>query len=175
MSGLTRPHLKQVLAVGQPDRQVRFDGKQLYVKPEADADANNFGIVSGTFDASRGTLNLNLLNGATITIPGFLTVSDVGTGPEGPQGIKGVDGRDGLNGVDGEKGATGCQGPAGRQGIPGPRGEQGKVGPTGPMGVTGPTGPDGKDGVVSIFIQSADPLDTSPDFVVAGTLWVKPT
>lgn len=59
-------------------------------------------------------------------------------GPEGPQGIQGIQGPQGPQGI---KGDTGPQGP---QGIKGDTGPQGTIGP---QGIQGPEGPQGIQGV----------------------------
>lgn len=167
---LTRTPLKMLDAKGAPSSDVTFNGKEVVV--EDLNDPNNRGIATGSYDDTTGTLTLNLQSGETIAISGFLTPSSAGrgaTGPTGPQGLAGVNGVDGR---DGEKGATGCQGAPGtpgRQGTIGPTGPAGAIGPTGP---TGPTGPKGDDGIVQVYIQTADPAGTGT--VVPGALWVKP-
>lgn len=173
MSNLTRVPLNMVHARGRAGSNVVFNGKNLVTVPVSE-DNNNFGVADGTYDATAGVLTITLLNGAQLQLDGFPTLNSIGIGPAGPTGPKGVDGKDGLNGVDGDKGATGCQGPEGQRGRTGQQGEQGPIGPTGPQGATGPTGPDGKDGFVQVHIQTEDPMDTQPDHVVAGSLWIKP-
>lgn len=173
MTGLTKVPLQLISAYGVPNSDVRFNGSEVVVTPPAE-DENDFGILGGSFDATAGVMTLSLRNGSQLELSGFMTQSEIGVGPAGPQGKAGVDGRDGLNGIDGDKGATGCQGPAGPPGRQGPRGEQGLPGPTGPDGKTGPTGPDGKDGVVQIWIQTADPVNDASIHVTAGALWIKP-
>lgn len=173
MTGLTKVPLGMLSAVGRPNSDVRFNGINVVVTPQQE-DENDFGIKDGTFDATSGTLTLALRNGAALELTGFMTQGEIGVGPAGPQGAAGRDGRDGLNGIDGDQGSTGCQGPAGPPGRQGPRGEQGLQGNTGPKGATGPTGPDGKDGFLQIWVQTQDPIETSPLHVSAGSLWIKP-
>lgn len=173
MTGLTKVPLQMLAAVGRPNSDVRFNGLNVVVTPQQE-DENDYGISGGTFDATSGTLTLTLRNGAALELQGFMTQGEIGVGPAGPQGAAGRDGRDGLNGIDGDQGSTGCQGPAGPPGRQGPRGEQGLQGSTGPKGATGPTGPDGKDGTVQIWVQTQDPVETSPVHIVAGALWIKP-
>lgn len=173
MTGLTKVPLQLIGASGRPNSDVRFNGKDVVVTPQQE-DENDYGVGGGTFDATSGTLRLTLRNGAILELQGFMTQGDIGVGPAGPQGASGRDGRDGLNGIDGDQGSTGCQGPAGPPGRQGARGEQGLPGSTGPKGATGPTGPDGKDGFVQIWVQTEDPISTSPQHVQAGSLWIKP-
>ena len=173
MTGLTRIPVRMLSAKGKAGSDVRFDGKNVVLSSETE-DTNDYGVSGGRYDATTGTITLMLRNGAQLDLTGFMTQGEIGVGPAGPTGPAGRDGRDGLNGVDGEKGATGCQGPAGPPGRQGPRGEQGIPGPTGAKGATGPTGPKGEDGIVTIFIQSEDPVQKSAQFVVPGALWVKP-
>lgn len=173
MTRLTRVPLNMVNATGRPGSRVEYDGRALVTVPVSE-DANNYGLAAGAYDALAGVLTLELQNGATLKLEGFPTIETIGVGPQGSTGPKGVDGRDGLNGIDGEKGATGCQGPEGPRGRTGPQGEQGPPGPTGPQGTPGPTGPKGEDGIVQVWIQTDDPIDTAPDHVIAGALWIKP-
>jgi hypothetical protein len=173
MTGLTKVPLTMLSAYGSANSDVRFDGMNVVVTPQTE-DENNFGILGGVYDATAGELTLKLRNGAELSLTGFMTQSEIGVGPAGPQGIAGVDGRDGLNGIDGDRGQTGCQGPPGPPGRQGPRGEQGLPGATGPKGNDGATGPTGADGFVQVWIQTADPITTSPKHVSAGALWVKP-
>lgn len=170
---LTKIPLQLVHGRGQPGSEVRFNGVDLVITPP-EANANDFGIAGGQYDPITGQLSLTLRNGGVIEFSGFTTTGDIGVGPAGPTGPAGRDGRDGLNGIAGEKGATGCQGPAGPQGRQGVRGEQGIPGPTGPRGAAGATGPKGEDGIVQVWIQSEDPVTTSPDHIIPGALWVKP-
>ena len=59
-------------------------------------------------------------------------------GPQGPQGIQGV------QGPQGETGPQGIQGPQGEPGAQGVQGIQGETGPQGVQGPQGETGPAGK-------------------------------
>lgn len=83
-------------------------------------------------------------------------------GPQGPQGVPGLQGPQGMQGPAGLDGAQGPQGPMGLQGPigatgnqglqgfmgpAGPQGAQGGPGPVGPMGPTGATGPQGPMGL----------------------------
>ena len=87
------------------------------------------------------------------------------TGPQGAQGIAGVQGPvgaqgiQGVAGINGAVGATGPQGPAGNDGIDGavgatgpqgPAGNDGAVGATGPAGPTGLTGATGAQGPIGL-------------------------
>lgn len=164
---LTRTPLAMLDAKGQPSSDVRFNGKEVVV--ENLEDNGQRGIVSGHYDDASGTVTLTLQSGEKLSITGFITASSVGKGPTGPTGPRGEQGINGIEGRDGDQGATGCQGPPGtpgRQGVIGPTGPAGAVGP---RGETGPTGPRGDDGVVQVYIQTADP--GAPG---AGALWVKP-
>lgn len=170
---LTKVPLSMLSGRGQPNSDVRFDGRDVVVVGETQ-DAADFGVDGGNYDATTGTLTLTLRNGATLTLQGFTTVNDVGVGQAGPTGPAGRDGKDGQNGRDGDQGPVGCAGPAGKRGREGPRGYMGLPGATGPAGPTGPTGPDGKDGIVQVWIQSDDPMNQSANHVVAGAIWIKP-
>jgi hypothetical protein len=71
------------------------------------------------------------------------------TGPQGAQGIAGVQGpvgAQGIQGVAGNDGAVGATGPAGPTGLTGATGAQGPIGLTGATGLTGPQGPQGPAG-----------------------------
>lgn len=164
---LTRTPLSMLQGKAAPDTDVIFDGKNVVTKNLSDDDQR--GITAGVYDDATGTLTLTLESGQKLSISGFITSSSIGRGATGPTGPKGDSGTNGVNGLDGEQGPTGCQGPPGtpgRQGAIGPTGPAGSVGPTGP---TGPTGPRGDDGVVQVYIQTADP--GAPG---AGAIWVKP-
>lgn len=85
-------------------------------------------------------------------------------GPQGPQGVPGLQGPQGMQGVPGQDGAPGQVGPQGPQGVaglngqPGPQGfsgingqsgaqgQPGAQGPAGPQGVAGSNGSDGQNG-----------------------------
>jgi len=79
-------------------------------------------------------------------------------GPQGPQGIQGPIGPQGLQGIQGPTGPQGAQGISGQPGPPGQpgsrgdagpvglQGSRGEVGPAGPRGATGPSGPAGPQG-----------------------------
>lgn len=67
-------------------------------------------------------------------------------GIRGPPGIDGTDGVDGAVGPQGEKGETGDTGPQGPQGEKGDTGAQGPQGETGATGAVGPQGPAGANG-----------------------------
>ena len=76
-------------------------------------------------------------------------------GPAGEQGMTGAQGVRGPPGIDGIDGDTGATGAAGADGAPGPAGEKGATGDTGPQGpqgekgdtgAIGPQGPAGADG-----------------------------
>ena len=166
--GLTRTPLTMLDARGTPNSDVRFDGENITLS--ADENPNNLGVTGGNFDDATGTLTLNLANGNSLSISGFMTLGNIGVGPAGPQGLSGSDGTDGLFGTDGESGITGCAGPAGAQGLQGPQGVPGLRGATGPAGPTGPTGPAGAAGVLQVFIQTADPASSARP----GALWVRP-
>jgi hypothetical protein len=111
-------------------------------------------IVSGRYDATTGTLHLNLGDGRTLVIKGFATEQTVGLGPKGNRGPLGKDGRVGKNGLNGREGLQGCPGvkgdkgeigPNGTQGPEGPVGEPGNQGIQGSKGVRGPTGNPGQE------------------------------
>lgn len=72
------------------------------------------------------------------------------TGETGPQGPKGDTGATGPQGPKGDTGETGPQGPQGIQGLQGPKGDTGDTGPQGPKGDTGETGPQGPQGIQGI-------------------------
>lgn len=165
---LTRTPLRMLDAKGTPDSDVTFDGKEVVVKDLENS--NKRGVRSGSYDDTTGTITLVLDSGDKLQITGFATSNSMGTGAVGPTGPKGDAGVNGIDGRDGETGPTGCQGPPGtpgRQGIIGPTGPAGAIGPTGEVG---PTGPKGDDGVVMVFIQTADPAAMA----IPGSLWIKP-
>jgi hypothetical protein len=92
-------------------------------------------------------------------------------GPQGPQGVpglqgpQGIQGPAGLDGKPGQVGPQGSQGPSGQvgaqgpQGIPGPMGPQGSAGPQGP---SGPQGPQGNEGPIGPVGQNGDQGSTGP-------------
>lgn len=172
-SKLTSIPLSLVQARGLPGSSLKFNGNDIVLEENV-KDENDFGINKATYDALAGALTMKLRNGTTILLEGFPTINTIGTGPRGPTGPGGREGRDGLNGEHGKAGPTGCMGPEGPRGRQGPAGEMGPHGPTGPAGPDGPTGPAGQDGIVQTWIQSKDPMETAPDHVIAGALWVKP-
>lgn len=88
-------------------------------------------------------------------------------GPQGPQGVQGMQGPQGIQGPigasgpmgpvgavgpmgpkgnDGPPGPVGPQGPQGQMGLQGPQGQPGSQGPAGPQGSQGPVGPMGPMG-----------------------------
>lgn len=169
----TKLPIEMLGARGRAGNAVVFDGLNVKVSEDSQ-DSNDYGLEKGTYDSSIGTLTITLRNGKTIELSGFPTVNTIGRGPVGPTGPSGVNGTDGLNGLEGKQGPTGCRGPEGPMGPDGREGPMGPHGPTGPAGAEGPEGPAGKDGIVQMWIQSQDPLETAPDHVKAGAIWVKP-
>lgn len=168
---LTRVPLKQLRATGNPANVV-FDGSS--VVTEEEVDSTDYGIAEASFDQTSGTLSITLRNGETVDVSGLMTPNSVGVGLQGDPGLAGADGKDGLNGKDGARGDVGCRGPRGRDGARGPTGPTGAMGATGPTGTTGDKGDKGDPGTVQIFIQTEDPVNTSPDFIQIGALWIKP-
>jgi len=75
-----------------------------------------------------------------------LTVVCSCTGPEGPQGVVGLQGEQGPQGIAGPQGPVGPEGPAGPRGPAGPQGPAGPAGPAGPQGPVGQVGPRGRTG-----------------------------
>jgi hypothetical protein len=75
-------------------------------------------------------------------------------GPQGAQGNAGIQGVQGIPGIPGADGKNGTDGKAGAVGPPGADGKDGAVGPPGPAGAdgaagpAGPAGADGKDGAM---------------------------
>jgi hypothetical protein len=65
---------------------------------------------------------------------------------EGPQGAQGIPGVQGPMGPQGVTGAQGARGPAGSAGAAGTDGKAGPAGPAGAEGAVGPAGPAGADG-----------------------------
>lgn len=63
-------------------------------------------------------------------------------GPQGPQGVPGMQGPQGIQGPPGSEGPIGPAGPQGSQGSQGPEGPQGIMGPQGPQGLQGIPGKD---------------------------------
>lgn len=109
-------------------------------------------IANISYDKGNGSLLITLNNGEQISISGFVTSAQLGSGPRGIKGVRGNNGRDGRTGKDGATGATGCGGAVGATGLTGEEGDAGTDGPDGPQGIpgyrgpTGPTGPDGPTG-----------------------------
>ena len=68
-----------------------------------------------------GTVTISLTDGSTYT-------TDMVTGPQGPQGVKGDTGAQGIQGVKGDNGAQGVQGIQGAKGDTGAQGPQGANG-----------------------------------------------
>jgi len=68
-----------------------------------------------------GTVTISLTDGSTYT-------TDMVTGPQGPQGVKGDTGAQGIQGVKGDNGAQGVQGIQGAKGDTGAQGPQGAIG-----------------------------------------------
>jgi hypothetical protein len=71
-------------------------------------------------------------------------------GPQGPQGLQGIQGPQGLQGETGPQGPQGIQGETGPQGPQGTQGIQGETGPQGPQGIQGETGVQGIQGIQGI-------------------------
>lgn len=90
-------------------------------------------------------------------------VSDVLTGPAGPQGPQGETGPQGPAGPQGPQGETGPQGP---QGDVGPQGPQGEIGPQGPQGETGATG---QSANISVGTVTTLPSGSNATVVNSGT------
>lgn len=170
---LTKLPINMLQAVGRAGNPLQYNGVNVIVSEDRQ-DSNDHGVAGGTYDASIGTLTIVLKNGNFLELSGFPTVNTIGKGPAGPTGPAGVDGTDGLNGLEGKQGPTGCRGPEGPMGPAGKEGPMGPYGPTGPQGKEGPTGPAGEDGIVQMWIQSQDPMETAPDHVKAAAIWVKP-
>lgn len=68
------------------------------------------------------------------------------TGAQGPQGVQGIPGTDGVNGLPGKDGAVGPPGEPGQDGADGEQGPPGPAGADGQDGSMGPAGPPGQDG-----------------------------
>lgn len=164
--GLTRTPIEMIEAVGEPGTDVQFDGKDLFL---ADQEQTLVSVTGGDYDSVAGVLTIQLSNGDTVEVPGFITQGDIGDAAQGPQGPAGPAGADGLVGVQGPPGPQGCQGPIGPAGRTGSPGVQGAVGPQGPEGPAGPQGEKGEDGRVQMYIQAED-----PGAVGAGAVWVRP-
>ena len=71
------------------------------------------------------------------------TWKDCGT-LRGPQGIQGIQG---IQGPKGDQGIQGIQGPKGDTGLKGDTGPKGDIGPIGPQGIEGPKGNQGIQGI----------------------------
>lgn len=164
---LTRTPLTMLQANGQPNSDVTFNGKEVVVQDIEDNTKK--GITGGHYDDATGTITLVLESGQQLQINGFMTASSIGRGATGPTGPRGEQGINGIEGRNGDQGATGCQGPPGTPGRQGAIGPTGPAGDIGPRGEVGPTGPRGDDGIVQVYIQTADP--GAPG---AGALWIKP-
>lgn len=130
--------------------------------------------LSGQFDASSGSLTLEIPGIGSLRVTGFPNANDLGQGSAGIQGKEGRSGIDGLSGSNGRRGADGCEGPRGQDGPPGRQGPRGLVGPIGATGPTGPTGRDGEDGKMAIYISEEDPIIAHGMTLPVGAIWVKP-
>ena len=93
-------------------------------------------------------------------------VSDVLSGPAGPQGPQGETGPQGPAGPQGPQGETGPQGP---QGDIGPQGPQGEIGPEGPQGPKGETGATGQSANISIGTVTTLSAGSNATVVNSGT------
>ena len=93
-------------------------------------------------------------------------VSDVLTGPAGPQGPRG---ETGPQGIQGETGPAGPAGPQGIQGETGPAGPQGETGPAGPAGPRGETGATGQSANISIGTVTTLSAGSNATVVNSGT------
>ena len=93
-------------------------------------------------------------------------VSDVLTGPAGPQGPRGDTGPQGPAGPQGPRGETGPRGPQGEIGPQGPQGETGATGAQGPQGETGATG---QSANISIGTVTTLPSGSNATVVNSGT------
>jgi hypothetical protein len=100
-------------------------------------------------------------------IPGLQGPQGV-QGVDGAQGVQGIPGTDGANGLDGADGAPGAQGETGPAGPPGEQGATGETGPQGPQGEkgdTGATGPQGEPGETgAVGPQGPAGADGQPPF-----------
>lgn len=144
---LTRPPLLMIQPSGskQPNNPVKSDGHRLLVVEE-DRLLAMITIVGGFYDGAKGILHLVYEDGHEVLIPGFMTINNIGVGPEGIEGQAGRSGLDGRDGIDGARGPRGYVGPQGKTGEKGDRGERGDRGPIGPEGPAGPQGPQGPKG-----------------------------
>lgn len=142
-----------------------------------------------SYNQLAGILTVELSNGQSVNVEGFVKAKDLKKGPQGRLGRTGLSGLPGLNGFDGMKGPIGPKGfdgLKGQRGLPGPKGQQGPMGLTGYSGILGPkgqqgptgtqglpgikgaTGPNGKDYVLQVVVS-----DTDPGAIGSGSMWVK--
>lgn len=85
-------------------------------------------------------------------------------GPQGVQGVQGIQGPMGAQGAQGIQGATGAQGPRGLQGETGPQGATGGAGvkgPQGPQGIKGDNGADGRSFTIQDVYPTIGALKTT--------------
>lgn len=144
--GLTKPDVSLLRSKGKQQ-------EKLYVQPDKSLESGRdesdlfAEVLSGTFDATSGTLTLFFADDRPeLVIKGFPNTTDVLEGKTGATGDEGEAGRDGRDGRDGEKGGQGCGGDVGATGSTGARGETGADGKRGETGATGNTGNTGATG-----------------------------
>lgn len=110
------------------------------------------GLLPGTYRVTVSAMGTGLggrqgLNVVDVAIgPQGLRGEQGPTGEQGPQGLSGKPGPQGPPGEQGPQGLRGEQGPTGKQGSPGEQGLRGALGPQGPRGKPGPQGPPGQPG-----------------------------
>jgi hypothetical protein len=132
-------------------------------------------ITNVEFHRHNGTLMLEFSSGRVLPISGFPSLSSIGIGEKGLDGLDGAAGADGADGTTGVTGPRGCQGlmgptgPRGRHGAVGPRGPSGNLGPTGPRGMIGPKGFVGQKGANGVHVTIVQPDE--PVAVFPKTIW----
>jgi hypothetical protein len=187
---LTKLPTTLIDASGDPGSVIAFDGKEFKVDAELTKKLEKITISNVLYNGSIGELIIELSNGKSITLTGFVIPSMLKEGRPGDPGKAGLDGKAGINGVDGVKGRTGFTGSKGARGFRGKeglRGVKGTIGPTGERGLMGPTGEvgeSGPEGTRGLIGPSGHPGETSlpkviisytdPGAVGAGVMWVNP-
>ena len=117
----------------------------------AGTDGDLFAACAKNGKVILGTLSVNetpTCTGESVLVRWNETGPVRATGPQGPQGERGVQGE---RGPKGEQGIQGDQGPKGDQGI---QGEQGPKGEPGPKGDQGPKGDPGAPGVLRFYTKA---------------------
>lgn len=186
---LTKIPIELISGEGRPNKLIQSNGVNFCVSDKSPKFGISIDVIS--YSETEGVLTVQLSNGESLSIRGFVIATDLRLGMQGFAGRSGVNG---LNGVNGRSAIMGAQGPTGFTGL---NGAKGKLGPKGSQGAQGPTGYDGKQGkrgkrgakgkegkrgkegaqgrdgrnrILPIVIS-----ETDPGAIGAGSLWIKPT